>query len=139
MFFVFVVAGCGGQSTNVTEFTVTLDGQPLEGANIGLIPKSSDGAAAFGTTDSSGKCQTQTLSGRANGGTVAGEYVVTVSKLQEKPTGQNVTNIDTGAVSPETENVESLPLIYVNETTTPFAFEVKTGKNSFSLELKSNP
>ncbi|MDR1384293.1 MAG: hypothetical protein LBJ67_10710 [Planctomycetaceae bacterium] len=140
IFLVFAIAGCHrSPKTNVTEFIVTLDEQPLEDANIGLIPKDANGVAAFGTTDNSGKCQTQTLFGRANGGTAAGEYVVTVSKLKEKPTGRNLTNPDTGTVSPEIKNVESLPLLYVNETTTPFAVEVKPGNNSFTLELKSNP
>jgi hypothetical protein len=140
IFIVFLVTGCNhGQKTNVTEFTVTLDSQPLEDANISLVPKSTDGVAAFGRTDSSGKCQTQTLLGHVDGGTATGEYAVTVSKLKEKPTGRNFTNPNTGETYPEIENVESIPLLYVNEKTTPFVIEVKPGKNSFPLELQSNP
>ncbi|MDR1269017.1 MAG: hypothetical protein LBK82_05790, partial [Planctomycetaceae bacterium] len=58
---------------------------------------------------------------------------------KEKPTGRNFTNPNTGETYPEIENVESIPLLYVNEKTTPFVIEVKAGKNSFPLELQSNP
>ncbi|MDR2754815.1 MAG: hypothetical protein LBC20_03830, partial [Planctomycetaceae bacterium] len=92
---------------------------------------------AFGITGSDGKCQTQTLFGRANGGTAEGEYTVTVSKLKEKSTGKTHTNSATGIIEEKIENVESLPLLYVNEQTTPFHIEVKNGTNSFTLELKS--
>ncbi|MDR1959249.1 MAG: hypothetical protein LBQ54_09460 [Planctomycetaceae bacterium] len=133
-----ITVGCSrGPKTNVTEFLVTLDGQPLDGANIGLIPKDANGVATFGTTGANGKCQTQTLFSRTNGGTVTGGYTVTISKLKEKPTGKKFINPDTGTVNEEVKNEETLPLLYVNEQTTPFTVEVKDGANSFTLELKS--
>ncbi|MDR2705946.1 MAG: hypothetical protein LBC02_09235, partial [Planctomycetaceae bacterium] len=72
LIFVAVIGCSQGTKTNVTEFIVTLDNQPLDGANLGLIPQNADGVAAFGRTGADGKCQTQTLFGRANGGTAAG-------------------------------------------------------------------
>lgn len=123
--------------TNVTEITVTLDGKPLAGANVALVPKDPSGVAAFGITGGDGKCKTQTLFGRAGGGTAVGQYSVTVSKMEERPTGRKAANPDTGVMGDVTENVETLPEKYLNASSTPFQVEVKSGKNAFPVELSS--
>ncbi|MDR0391300.1 MAG: hypothetical protein LBH59_05305 [Planctomycetaceae bacterium] len=137
VFFVPVFIGCGNQiPTNITEIIVTINDQPIEGASINLIPTNENGMQAFGVTDANGKCMTQTILGNADGGTVVGEYIVTVSKMYSKDTGQKYTDPNTNITSPILEPTESLPAIYTSEKTSPFRVEVKKGKNSFKLELK---
>jgi len=52
------LVGCSSGSdigaTPVTG-TVTLDGQPVEAANVAFSPKTADGRAAAGVTDASGR------------------------------------------------------------------------------------
>ncbi|MDR2756038.1 MAG: hypothetical protein LBC20_10050 [Planctomycetaceae bacterium] len=131
------LTGCsGGLKVNETEIIVTMDGQPLEGVSVNLIPKDNNSVTAFGMTDSQGKCQTQTLLGQANGGTVIGEYVVTLSKTETKKTGKLLEGTN-GSKIEETVSVELLPTIYTNAQTTPLTIVVKSGKNSFPFELNS--
>ncbi|MDR2762680.1 MAG: hypothetical protein LBB88_08785 [Planctomycetaceae bacterium] len=132
-----MLCGCGHRiPTHVTEVTVTLDGQPVENASVTLVPVNESGMLAVGITDSNGHCRTQTLLGRADGGTVVGEYVITVSKPVLKDSGRKTTDSTTGTVYPEMESVETLPTIYTNNKTSPFRVEVKSGKNSFNADLK---
>ncbi|MDR3196785.1 MAG: DUF4198 domain-containing protein [Planctomycetaceae bacterium] len=138
-FFVLLIVpltGCReGLKTNETEFTVTLDGKPLEGAGINLIPKDEKGVRAFGMTDAAGKCQVQTLLGNS-GGTTVGEYIVTVSKKITKPTGEKIKGPNDVMID-VTDSEEILPSHYNDSNKTPFTVTVKPGKNSFSLALES--
>ena len=48
-----IVAGCGGGANlSTVTGTVTLDGAPVEAANVGFTPD--EGSASFGVTDASG-------------------------------------------------------------------------------------
>ncbi|MDR2171475.1 MAG: Ig-like domain-containing protein [Planctomycetaceae bacterium] len=133
----FLFCGCGNRiPTHVTEIIVTLDGQPVEGAAVNLVPISDNAMQAFGITDANGRCQTQTLLGKADGGTVVGEYIVTVSKLVSKDTGKTITDQYTGQTTPLLEGEETLPTIYTSDKTSPLKLEVKSGKNLFNAELK---
>jgi hypothetical protein len=134
--FLVPLTGCQqGLKTNETEFIVTLDGKPLEGAGINLIPKDEKGVRAFGMTDATGKCQVQTLLGNS-GGTTTGEYIVTVSKIVSKPTGEKIKGPNDVMID-VTEGEEILPPFYNDSKKTPFTVTIKSGKNSFSLDLES--
>jgi hypothetical protein len=78
-----VVIGCGGKEwppTNKTTGTVTLDGQPLEGATVSFFPKG-DFSPANGKTDSAGRFEMTTFN--SNDGAMTGSFDVTVAKYPE--------------------------------------------------------
>ena len=115
--------GCGGSkylSTNATEITITMDGVPLEGANVSLVPIG-EGDLAYGTTDANGLCVIQTLQGKAQAGTTLGDYTVTV----RKSIGKANKTVD-----------ELVPAIYSSDKS-PFKATVKSGKNTFSFDVDS--
>ncbi len=73
VFALLLAAGCGPKIVPV-EGTVTLDGSPLAGAAVTLLPVGK-GESAFGVADSSGKF---TLATRGKTGAYTGDYTVTV-------------------------------------------------------------
>lgn len=67
--------------------TVTMDGQPLEGASVGFSPVNPDGTPANGTTDAQGTFRLQTYLGASFGqgdGAMPGDYIVMVTKYEAK-------------------------------------------------------
>jgi hypothetical protein len=71
-------SGCGGQRLVKLEGTVTLDGQPLDGATVTFSPEGGSGNSASGLTGSDGVFY---LTTRTSGDGVApGSYKVTVTK-----------------------------------------------------------
>lgn len=103
-----------GQVTGI----VTLDDQPLEGANITFTPIL-NGAMSYGTTDAQGKYELIYSPGIK--GAVLGEHQVRISKV-----GGPETKFDT---------MEMLPADYNSKTTIKAV--VQSGKNSFNYDLKS--
>ncbi len=87
--------GCGGDgrpSLVKVEGTITLDGEPLEGANIAFIPDASNGIqrGSRSTSGSGGKFVVGTYAG--DDGIPTGKYKVTVIKEElvgELPEGYN--------------------------------------------------
>ena len=83
-----ILSGCSNPDSkySMVEGTVTFNGQPLSEATVSFQPVSSEGEAASGLTDASGKF-TLTSAGATGGGRGAlpGEYKVTVKKLEVAP------------------------------------------------------
>jgi len=84
---IVAVVGCGKQTGPRVQFVkgvVTLDGQPLEGATVSLTPKAgSTGLPAYGITTAGGEfVLTSARGGAVRAGAVAGDYLVTVKKMQ---------------------------------------------------------
>jgi len=82
-----VVVGCGKQTGPRVQFVkgvVTLDGQPLEKATVALTPNAeSTGLPAYGLTTAGGVfVLTSARGGAVGAGAVAGDYLVTVRKMQ---------------------------------------------------------
>ena len=72
-----LIAGCGGGLDLIpVSGTVTLDGQPVDGAAVVFVPVAG-GPAASGSTDAGGKFRLTTVN---QPGAVPGEYNVTVTK-----------------------------------------------------------
>jgi len=142
MFVVFALVltgGCSGSGkikTNIVEGTVTYEGQPLAGASVNFSPEGT-GDAAFATTDADGKYKLQTLRGEVDAGTTAGDYVVTISKYDEIPTGKKYKG-DDGEMYDETTSKPALPETYMNRAKTPFKKTVVQGKNTFDFALKKD-
>jgi hypothetical protein len=82
---VLFLTGCGSRLPSVTG-TVTMDGQPLDGAVILFSPEGQGGQVATGVADSSGKFQMGTY--KPGDGVMPGKYKVTVTRSEEpmKPT-----------------------------------------------------
>ena len=64
--------------------TVTMDGQPLEGAMLMFYPQVSDGEGGGGKTDAQGKYEVTSSRAQEGGtGLLPGDYKVTVIKTEE--------------------------------------------------------
>ncbi len=78
------VWGCEPANDNPPTFpvtsTVTIKGQPVEGADIVFVPSTPEALAAFAKTDDDGKFEMRTID--PGDGVVAGTYKVMVSKLE---------------------------------------------------------
>ena len=123
-----------------------LDGEPLEGATVGLSPvKGSTGLPAYARTDGKGIFRvTSTRGGRRDAGAAAGDYVVTVSKVVADEV--DVAVEEDGAakkqarrpLSKQPRNV--VPEVYAEVDTSPLRATIKSGANTgpaFIFDLKS--
>jgi len=125
-----VVAGCGGQilpegmpKLTPVVLTVTMDGAPLDGATVGLIPLDSANSRwnAGGVTDQSGKAKIRTLA--QYNGAVAGKYKVTVTKtyIEPSPEGQTYEEFRKTKRPPPVEHVHKK---FAVQSSTPLELEV---------------
>jgi hypothetical protein len=82
--------GCGSRGGNLPKTVpaagvVTLDGKPVDGAQVVLVPAAdgaTTGTGAYGTTDSSGRFSVRAYAEKE--GAIPGEYLVQVSKTIER-------------------------------------------------------
>jgi len=83
-------SGCGGGvnplGTVHIEGTITLDGSPIEGANITLFPRDGEHAAG-GLTDANGRFIVQTAGAPFGSGAKPGEYDVVIRKIHVASAG----------------------------------------------------
>lgn len=131
-----------GLQTEYVEGLVTLDGVPLPGATVIFSPTGTTGEMASGTSDAQGIYKLSSSNGDAGKGAVAGEYAVSVKKVE-------VTNFEEGDPKAPKDPVTGQPLssseklitdpVYQRSATTPLKYTVNPGKNEINLELKSNP
>jgi hypothetical protein len=80
------LAGCGSGGDDLpdtvpAEGIVTLDGKPVEGAQVVLVPAAEGTTGAYGTTDASGKFALRAFEQKE--GAIPGAYKVQVSKTVE--------------------------------------------------------
>jgi hypothetical protein len=146
---VAMAVGCGGPATVPVSGTVTLDGEPVDGATVTFVPEG-EGRPANGNTDASGNFTLTTFTG--GDGALPGSYNVTVFKTAA-PVEADTEGEDAGAAGDESEgevnpdvmgadvsaDAESLlPAKYSVATTTDLKVEVKAGMEPVKLELTSN-
>jgi hypothetical protein len=98
--------GCGKKLVT-TAGTVTLDGQPLEGAEVQFHPETPGGEYAHGRSGSDGAFRLRT---DKDGGVVPGTYRATVVKFGPSKKAKGKQSI--------------LPSIYSSKDTTPFRFTI---------------
>jgi hypothetical protein len=116
------IAGCGGNPDLAdVRGVVTLDGQPLPDAFIMFTPEGGVGTVSFGQSTSDGSYRMRFTEK---------EYGAFI--------GSNKVSIGTGDVSSDgTGKVkEVVPKVYNTETT--LVADVKSGKNTFDFDLKSD-
>jgi hypothetical protein len=109
------VCGCSPKTVKVVA-VVTLDGQPVEGATVKLVPEEgSTGEPASGLTGKDGSCRLQTYS--PGDGVVPGEYKVSVSKTESL-----------AAERPNTKDRDAMKKLMMAATTMPA--QVKKGEGT---------
>lgn len=142
-----VLVGCGGGTdlpeTVAVSGTVTLNGDPLEGAQISFMPASGKGRGAFATSAADGAFSASTFS---NGdGVIPGEYKVTIVKYSEPETDEAAQDVSmdseeyTGApeqIDYESEIKNLLPDTYENADRSGLKFEFKSGEPKTDLKLE---
>lgn len=144
-----LIAGCGRNAGPVVQFVegkVVLDGEALEGATVGLSPvKGSKGLPAYARTDGQGIFRvTSTRGGGRDAGAVAGEYIVTVSKVVAED--GDVAAEDDGSLRKPARRPSSksprnvVPDVYGEVNTSPLRATIQRGANkgpAFVFDLTS--
>jgi hypothetical protein len=141
------VAGCssGKPKTYQVTGTVTMKGQPVEGATVVFVPP--EGVtyqAATGITDASGKFKLSTFTGED--GAQEGEYHIKVSKFNvKKPTKEEQERyismeeerkMQFGDDKPAVPAKNLLPAKYNDEAASGLTYTVKKGSNTVELKLE---
>lgn len=94
-----ILAGCGGETfpkTYPVTGTVTYKGEPLEGAEVALVPTDPKVRSAGGTTDKKGKFAVTTYFSPKHqpAGAMTGDYAVTVTKKEVREAKEGESAID---------------------------------------------
>ena len=130
-----VCLGCGDGSSLVSVTgKVTLDGEPLPGADVSFRPNGK-GETAYATTAQDGSFSLQTI--RQKPGAAPGTYRVTVSKV-ESPEYEGKS--DTMPIDLDPRKYQSTwltPKRYSNPETSGFKVRVTEGMAPVELELNS--
>ena len=146
VFLLLFLPGCGpkGPKVHRVEGIVTLDGKPIEGANVSFVPKQavtnpddlSGPLLAGGATNADGKYTLSTTRGSAiGGGTTIGEYQVSIVK-------KSISNPLSGPLAPGQRYIPQyeyeVPRVFEDSTKSNISVEVVKGKNVFNFALKSD-
>ncbi|NUQ66407.1 MAG: carboxypeptidase regulatory-like domain-containing protein [Pirellulales bacterium] len=139
-----VVGGCGGPDAPATSGqvpfsgTVTLDGEPVENAQVKFIPLSGESEPAVATTDASGKYELK--SGHAGAaGAKPGEYKVVISRLVKPDGTVAVAGPDRSPMQLMVEDkaTESIPPRYSEYQKSTLKATVPGGGGSQDFQLNS--
>jgi hypothetical protein len=133
VFLAMALSGCSRGTPSAVSGKVLLDGQPLPGASVQLVPA---GNAAHGmhsqTTDADGNFRFAE-SGNSNNPIQPGSYVLLVSK-SELPEGAD--SLPGGGMGATRELV---PVIYQDRARSPLKAEITSANTELpTLELKSD-
>lgn len=139
---VVILAGCGGNPADYPDTapvtgTVTLDGQPLEGARVSFTPQ--EGRSSSGTTDAQGKYELN-YTGDIKG-SMLGTARVSISKEIPDPdfVAPPAPKLEEGELDPgppEPDMINSLPDRYRGRDS-ELSAEVKDGVNVIDFDLSS--
>lgn len=118
--------GCGGPKLVPVEGTVTLDGEPLASATIGLELSGGDKEFRFfsGETDASGKFAIVPFEASGTGA-VPGEYSVMIRSVKAPPGANEMTVLPPERV-PMSYRDGSIRLVVPEGGTTTANFDIKT-------------
>ncbi|MDR1491351.1 MAG: hypothetical protein LBT05_01320 [Planctomycetaceae bacterium] len=136
-----LVSGCNKTKaikTDIVTGKVTFNGIPCANATVNFTPKKgSGGNPAYAVTAENGTYKLQTLLGNPDAGTTPGEYVVTIFRTENEPSGKKFPDPDNpGKTLDEMKPKDVLPVKYKNAKTTPLNATVVTGQvNTFDFDL----
>jgi hypothetical protein len=142
------VLGCGGRGAKPVKGIVTLEGNPVAGATVVLMPEG-DGRPASGCTDSHGAFQLMTF--QPGDGAMPGAYRVVINKTMAAPDAEAANRSATERAERKFKEVVEeeerknagkeagkpslLPKIYASFATTPLRLTVPTsGPADFDLK-----
>jgi hypothetical protein len=146
---VAAAAGCGGRRGPKVEYVegvVTLDGTPVADAAVGYSPVDGKvGLPAYGKTDAQGRYRLSAVrGGTPHAGTAAGDYRVSVTKVEIIPPDEPQPPPPEGwkpSMGPRPTATRSLiPEAYANVTTSGLRVTVKPGRNTgpeFSFDMRA--
>jgi len=132
-----LLAGCGPRDLVPVNGTVTLDGKPIEWANLGFHPQDLEtGRGGVGYTDRNGRFLGITLQGRR--GLYRGEYAVTISArvpADGKYPGPDATQeeLDRGFAQAR----EIFPRQYLSPETTPLKVKIDGSQGPLDFQVES--
>jgi len=129
--FLALASGCGGGDLGAVSGTVTLDGQPLSGAQVTFMPDEG-GGPSFGETDSSGKYVLQHNSGER--GAVFGKHSVSIEMIEDEEE-YDAAGMDEGTVGARRDKPKVLPARYNEES--ELTADVEKGDNTVDFPLTS--
>jgi len=143
------LVGCGEGKPDLYPVTgvVTLDGKPVEGANVSFSPSSEGAELAVGQTDASGKFTLTTP--QIGEGATAGSYSVSITKSagatkweDPRASGGTLTEEQKKSIMDQARNaakpVSPIPDKYANGQTSGFTADVKKdGENNFEFPMTS--
>jgi len=116
---------------------VLCDGKPLAGADVKFFPKNeSKNLFCFARTNKKGEYKLQQLLGKADAAIPAGEYVVTVERVELVETGRTIVDAD-GVEAPETEERSLISERYRDPKTSGLSATVAPEGGVFNFELSA--
>jgi hypothetical protein len=134
-----LASGCGADTSHLPKTVpavgvVTLDGKPLDGAQVVFVGEAANSTGAFGATDANGRFSLRAFTEKE--GVVPGSYKVQVSKtIVKQLSPSEAANLDGG------EPVRydyGVPPKYTGFKTSGLSAEIPdTGKQDLKFELKS--
>jgi len=132
-------SGCGtGHPTTVpVSGTVTLDGNPIAGAAVMLVPPQGQGLAkaAHGVTDDQGRFTLGTF--ETGDGALPGKYGVTVIKKETSGILAGPDGLEAGIAPGGIKETWIIPQRYSTTETSGLEVEVRSGMEPLKLELTS--
>lgn len=132
-----LVVGCGGGTTEPlapASGVVTLDGKPIGGVSILLVPKdgTSSGRISYGLTDAEGRFELRVSPDQS--GAIIGAHWVQLEKL----TQQDGSPIPPGSSPEEVAAMNQLPQAYSDAGSTPISAEIpESGTSDLAFDLSS--
>lgn len=146
---VILVVGCQpkgrGLKVEYVEGVVTLDGTPVSDASVEFLPvQSGSGEAAGGFTNAQGVYKLSSMNGDPEKGAIAGDYNVTVRKIEATSYLNDDGTFKPGAPKDSTGQLIStvqkdiLPAVYKDRNKTPVQLTVAPGNNKLNIELKKD-
>jgi hypothetical protein len=143
-----MMPGCSrGPSVHYVEGTVTLDGQPLEGATVKFEPLDG-GMPAAGLTDGKGVYRLNPLRAKPQTGTTTGGYAVGIHKYENPfknlppPPANDAAAFERHQA--EMSRLSQLPPVFITPQryfdgrTSGLSATVKTGRNTIDFDLKGD-
>jgi len=127
------LTGCGNADLGSVSGKVSLDGQPLPGAQVSFMP-SKGGGPSFGETDGEGNYTLTHTSGSS--GAVLGSHTVSIV-VEEEGEYDDSGSDEQGRLRITKDKPGKVPARYNEQT--ELTADVKAGENTFDFSLKSSP
>jgi hypothetical protein len=137
----FAASGCGQRGLSglsKVSGTITLNGQPFEGASISFSPQTPDTRGAAALSGAGGNFQITTL--HSNDGVQPGDYLISVSKIELEGILPAAEVRRIGAKNYHPQQTQMVPEKYLKTETSGLKVTVKKGRNDkLVLTLEGEP